>query len=384
MRAPNPDVPLFMADVFTFTLLSGTDPLLHQRRRDVQLQRQNVSRQFHSESTASNTKPRSGSKSTSSRSRSRRARPRPSPAARRFCRRCATAPSTAARSRATACSSRTGSAARDRLGDAVQGPARRHRRDRAHQRQAHGQFRPGAARHRHAAQHLSADLPAHALRFRLHAGQERLSVPTAPSGSGSTASVINWSGASLNYQQGTITFTSGVNAGVTATVGSVVGRHVADAALSAAERARRRATTFTVYHGCDHTPGTCQGEVQQPGEFSRLSLRAAAADGDLTMSKSADGQPLCSSSVGRKRAAVTAWSPRRDSWIGTPYHNCADIKGVGVDCGMLLVRCSSTPACRAVRSAALSARLASASRRRTLSRLRLRRAARSRRRSRAM
>jgi cell wall-associated NlpC family hydrolase len=26
------------------------------------------------------------------------------------------------------------------------------------------------------------------------------------------------------------------------------------------------------------------------------------------------------------------------SWIATPYHNCADIKGVGVDCGMLLVR----------------------------------------------
>jgi NlpC/P60 family putative phage cell wall peptidase len=25
-------------------------------------------------------------------------------------------------------------------------------------------------------------------------------------------------------------------------------------------------------------------------------------------------------------------------WIGTPYHNCADVKGVGVDCGMLLVR----------------------------------------------
>ena len=57
---------------------------------------------------------------------------------------------------------------------AVQGPARRHRRDRAHQRQAHRQFRSGAARHRHAAQRLSADLPAHALRFRLHAGEERL------------------------------------------------------------------------------------------------------------------------------------------------------------------------------------------------------------------
>lgn len=26
------------------------------------------------------------------------------------------------------------------------------------------------------------------------------------------------------------------------------------------------------------------------------------------------------------------------SWIGTPYHHMADIKGVGVDCGMLLVR----------------------------------------------
>jgi cell wall-associated NlpC family hydrolase len=26
------------------------------------------------------------------------------------------------------------------------------------------------------------------------------------------------------------------------------------------------------------------------------------------------------------------------SWLGTPYHNQGDIKGVGVDCGMLLVR----------------------------------------------
>lgn len=35
------------------------------------------------------------------------------------------------------------------------------------------------------------------------------------------------------------------------------------------------------------------------------------------------------------RAAVVA---EARSWIGTPYHNCADIKGTGVDCGMLLVR----------------------------------------------
>lgn len=26
------------------------------------------------------------------------------------------------------------------------------------------------------------------------------------------------------------------------------------------------------------------------------------------------------------------------TWVGTPYHHCADIKGHGVDCAMLLVR----------------------------------------------
>jgi cell wall-associated NlpC family hydrolase len=36
-----------------------------------------------------------------------------------------------------------------------------------------------------------------------------------------------------------------------------------------------------------------------------------------------------------QRAAVVA---EARSWIGTPYHNCADIEGAGVDCGMLLVR----------------------------------------------
>jgi cell wall-associated NlpC family hydrolase len=36
----------------------------------------------------------------------------------------------------------------------------------------------------------------------------------------------------------------------------------------------------------------------------------------------------------QRGAVVTA----ARSWIGTPYHNCADLKGVGVDCGMLIVR----------------------------------------------
>ena len=34
-----------------------------------------------------------------------------------------------------------------------------------------------------------------------------------------------------------------------------------------------------------------------------------------------------------QRAAVVG---EARSWIGTPYHNCADIKGAGVDCAMLL------------------------------------------------
>jgi len=36
-----------------------------------------------------------------------------------------------------------------------------------------------------------------------------------------------------------------------------------------------------------------------------------------------------------QRAAVIAAARE---WIGTPYHHAADVKGVGVDCGMLIVR----------------------------------------------
>lgn len=28
------------------------------------------------------------------------------------------------------------------------------------------------------------------------------------------------------------------------------------------------------------------------------------------------------------------------SWVGTPYQSCAAVKGVGVDCGQLLIRCA--------------------------------------------
>jgi cell wall-associated NlpC family hydrolase len=36
-----------------------------------------------------------------------------------------------------------------------------------------------------------------------------------------------------------------------------------------------------------------------------------------------------------QRAAVVSEARK---WIGTPYHNCADVRGSGVDCGMLIVR----------------------------------------------
>lgn len=44
------------------------------------------------------------------------------------------------------------------------------------------------------------------------------------------------------------------------------------------------------------------------------------------------------------RAAIVAEAM---TWRGTPYHHCADVRGVGVDCAMLLVRvyqaCGLTP-----------------------------------------
>jgi cell wall-associated NlpC family hydrolase len=46
-----------------------------------------------------------------------------------------------------------------------------------------------------------------------------------------------------------------------------------------------------------------------------------------------DGDRMTSEA--KQRAAVVAAAR---SWIGTPFHHAADIKGAGVDCGMLLVR----------------------------------------------
>ncbi len=85
-------------------------------------------------------------------------------------------------------------------------------------------------------------------------------------GAGSTFSVINWSGASANFAQGTIAFTSGVNAGVTATVGSALAG-VALYLIYPLQSAPAAGDGFTVYFGCDHTQATCTGKFNNLANF---------------------------------------------------------------------------------------------------------------------
>ncbi|MGH6811311.1 MAG: DUF2163 domain-containing protein [Methylocella sp.] len=75
-------------------------------------------------------------------------------------------------------------------------------------------------------------------------------------GSGSTVSVINWTGASNNFIQGSLTFSSGLNAGVSVNVkdadpgvGLVLSYPLYNVPATN--------DAFTVYFGCDHTLNTC-------------------------------------------------------------------------------------------------------------------------------
>lgn len=84
-------------------------------------------------------------------------------------------------------------------------------------------------------------------------------------GPGSTAYAINWSGSSSAYAQGTITFSSGANAGVTANVKSAT-----SSALSlsyALPGAPSTGGAFTAYQGCDHTQSTCQSKFGNLANF---------------------------------------------------------------------------------------------------------------------
>lgn len=84
-------------------------------------------------------------------------------------------------------------------------------------------------------------------------------------GDGSSFSVINWTGASSIYAQGTLLFSSGVNAGASvniksATSGALMLSYPLEAAPSPGD-------AFTVYQGCDHTMSTCQTKFANLANF---------------------------------------------------------------------------------------------------------------------
>jgi uncharacterized phage protein (TIGR02218 family) len=85
-------------------------------------------------------------------------------------------------------------------------------------------------------------------------------------GAGSTGSIINWSGASVNFIQGTITFSSGINAGVSTNVKSAIA--VVSLSLSyPLLNAPSAGDGFTVYFGCDHTLSTCTTKFNNLANF---------------------------------------------------------------------------------------------------------------------
>jgi uncharacterized phage protein (TIGR02218 family) len=76
-------------------------------------------------------------------------------------------------------------------------------------------------------------------------------------GAGSSGSIINWSGANGYFVQGTLTFSSGVNAGVSVNIkGAVTG--VSLSLSYPLLNAPSAGDGFTAYLGCDHTMSTCQ------------------------------------------------------------------------------------------------------------------------------
>ena len=85
-------------------------------------------------------------------------------------------------------------------------------------------------------------------------------------GASSTASVINWTGASANHQQGSITFVTGVNAGVTANVNAVT-PGVSLTLGYPLQSVPSPGDAFTVYFGCDHTAATCQAKFNNLANF---------------------------------------------------------------------------------------------------------------------
>lgn len=89
---------------------------------------------------------------------------------------------------------------------------------------------------------------------------------TGAAASGSTASVLNWTGALAAHAQGALTFTSGVNTGVTATVKAAA----AGSSLTLAyplPNAPAVGDAFSIAKGCDHTLATCTSRFANEANF---------------------------------------------------------------------------------------------------------------------
>ncbi len=85
-------------------------------------------------------------------------------------------------------------------------------------------------------------------------------------GAGSTMSVINTSVAAAGHAQGSIVFTSGLNANVRATVRSVIAG-TSLTLMYPLPDPPSPGDAFTVAFGCDHTRGTCQSKFNNLANF---------------------------------------------------------------------------------------------------------------------
>lgn len=85
-------------------------------------------------------------------------------------------------------------------------------------------------------------------------------------GAESTAAVIYWPGATTNFAQGTILFSSGVNNNVSANIKSVVTGNSLTLSYPL-QVAPSAGDTFTAYWGCDHTQATCTSRFGNVANF---------------------------------------------------------------------------------------------------------------------
>ena len=84
-------------------------------------------------------------------------------------------------------------------------------------------------------------------------------------GAGSTTTVINWSSATVNFQQGAVTFTGGANTGIVTTV-KVAGTGSLGLSYPLPE-VPAVGDTFTAVWGCDHTQATCLGKFANMANY---------------------------------------------------------------------------------------------------------------------